>query len=91
MDDKLVTFGIKPDKAETGYGYIEADNMLDFNKGKGEKIVKFIEKPNREIANKLFNDKKYSWNSGIFFFKASIFLAEIKKNKPDIYKLCKNH
>ena len=48
MDDKLVTFGIKPDKAETGYGYIEADNMLDFNKGKGEKIVKFIEKPNRD-------------------------------------------
>ena len=90
MDYKLVTFGIKPDKAETGYGYIEADNMLDFNKTKGEKIVNFLEKPNREIANKLFNDKKYSWNSGIFFFKASVFIAEIKKNKPDIYKFCKD-
>ena len=86
---KIVTFGITPSKPETGFGYIESEKELDTNKLKGEKIVNFIEKPNIEKAKKFFCDKRFSWNSGIFFFKAEIFLEELIKYKANIYKLCK--
>ncbi|WP_416406664.1 mannose-1-phosphate guanylyltransferase/mannose-6-phosphate isomerase [Prochlorococcus marinus] len=86
---KVITFGITPTKPETGYGYIESEKELDTNKLKGEKIVNFIEKPDLELAKKLFCDKRYTWNSGIFFFKAEVFLKEIIKYKANIYKICK--
>lgn len=85
---KIVTFGITPNKPETGYGYIEAEGLLDKNDLKGEKIVRFIEKPNKELAEKLSTNSKYSWNSGIFFFKASVFVEELNKTYPSIYSLC---
>ena len=88
-EGKLVTFGITPDKAETGYGYIEADKILNPEKIKGEKIIRFIEKPSKKIAEKLLTDKRFSWNSGIFLFKASIFLNEIKEREPNIFRVCK--
>ena len=86
---KLVTFGIIPTKAETGYGYIESENVLDVKKLNGENIIRFIEKPNKDRAKEFLSDKRFSWNSGIFLFKSSIFINEIKKNNPDIYELCK--
>jgi len=86
---KLVTFGITPNKPETGFGYIESENELDLNKLEGERILRFIEKPNITRAEKLISDKRFTWNSGIFFFKASSFLNEIIKFCPDIYKYCK--
>ena len=86
---KIITFGITPNKPETGFGYIESEKELDTKKLNGEKIVNFIEKPDLEKAKKLVSDKKFSWNSGIFFFKAEVFLQELIKYKPDIYKLCK--
>ena len=86
---RLVTFGIKPERAETGYGYIEAKSSLDYEKINGEEIIRFLEKPNKDIAEKIFLDKSFSWNSGIFFFKASVFLKEIKLRSPNIYKICK--
>ena len=86
---KLITFGITPSKPETGFGYIESEKELDDYNLKGEKIINFIEKPDLEKAKKLVCDKRFSWNSGIFFFKAEVFLQEILKYKANIYELCK--
>ena len=86
---KLITFGITPSKPETGFGYIESEKELDTNKLKGEKIVNFIEKPDLETAKKLVCDKRFAWNSGIFFFKAEVYLQELIKYKANIYELCK--
>ena len=88
-NNKLVTLGIFPNKAETGFGYIQSENILINKKLKGEKIKKFIEKPNLETARKLVLDKRFLWNSGMFIFKASVFIEEIKKFSPDIYKICR--
>jgi mannose-1-phosphate guanylyltransferase len=84
--DKLVTFGIVPDKAETGYGYIKAniDNTADYYK-----IQSFTEKPNEEDAKKYLDSGNYLWNSGMFMFKASIYLQELEKFEPEILTSCK--
>ena len=78
-DDKLVTFGITPSFAETGFGYIEAE---DFN------VKAFHEKPNKQTAQKYVDAGNYYWNSGMFMFKAGVFLEELKKHSPEIYKTC---
>ena len=90
LKNKIVTFGVCPTKPETGYGYIEAENFLDFNKISGSKIKKFIEKPNFKKAKSLILSKKYSWNSGIFLVKGKLILNEIKRLEPDIYSICKD-
>ena len=84
--DKLVTFGIVPDKAETGYGYIKAniDNTADYYK-----IQSFTEKPNQEDAQKYLDSGNYLWNSGMFMFKASVYLQELEKFEPEILTSCK--
>ncbi|WP_418263512.1 mannose-1-phosphate guanylyltransferase [Flavobacterium faecale] len=74
--DYLVTFGIKPTKPETGYGYIEFDN---------ENVIAFHEKPSLEIASKYLEAKKYFWNSGLFCFKAAKFLSELEKQEPEVF------
>ena len=85
-NNKLVTFGIVPDKAETGYGYIKAniDNTADYYK-----IQSFTEKPNEEDAKKYLDSGSYFWNSGMFMFKASIYLQELEKFEPEILASCK--
>ena len=87
-NDRLVTFGVTPNRAETGYGYIEAFEELT-TKNKCSNIKKFIEKPTTEIAEKLIKDKRYSWNSGIFLFKASTIISELEKYEPKIVDLCR--
>jgi mannose-1-phosphate guanylyltransferase len=84
--DKLVTFGIEPDKAETGYGYIQADinNTTD-----SYNIQSFTEKPNQEDAQKYLDSGNYLWNSGMFMIKASIYLQELEKFEPEILTSCK--
>jgi len=72
----LVTFGIKPEYAETGYGYIEAD---------GEDVKAFHEKPDAAVAQTYFDAGNYYWNSGMFCFKAGVFLEELKEHAPNIY------
>jgi len=79
-DGYLVTFGIKPTAPETGYGYIESN---------GEDVVRFVEKPNAEQAEKYIEAGNFLWNSGIFCFKASTFLDELQKHSPDILKTSK--
>jgi len=75
--DYLITFGITPTSAETGFGYIEADN---------EDVIAFHEKPNKEKAQEYFDSGNYYWNSGMFCFKAGVFLEELKKYSSDIYE-----
>ncbi len=86
---RIVTFGVMPDSPETGYGYIESENFLNNSYPKGEKIKRFVEKPTKEEAEKLFDKKNYSWNSGIFLFKAQTLLEQINIYNDEIYDLCK--
>lgn len=76
----LVTFGIKPTRAETGYGYIEADGFY---------VKNFHEKPDEKTALKYLKEGNYFWNSGIFCFKVETFLTELKTHAKDIYTACK--
>lgn len=89
LEERIVTFGIIPTSPETGYGYIKSQEPLQQDCMKGSIIEKFIEKPNLKNAEKFINDKKYTWNSGMFLFKANLILKEIKKFCPDIYFYCK--
>ena len=78
----LVTIGIKPNAPSTGYGYIKA-----WKKGNGYiKVEKFLEKPSLNKAKQYFRDKKFFWNSGMFIWKASVLLEEIKAYLPDLNK-----
>lgn len=79
----IVTFGIKPDYPETGYGYINTAEKT----GDGFKVKEFVEKPDLETAKKYLHDGTYFWNSGIFMFKASTLLNETIKHAPDIAKV----
>jgi mannose-1-phosphate guanylyltransferase len=76
----LVTFGLKPTGPETGYGYIEAD---------GEKVKRFIEKPDLETAKKYVASGNFYWNSGIFCFKAGVFLSELNEFAREMFLACK--
>ena len=83
---KLVTFGIVPNKVETGYGYIKAAVSQDedyYN------IDQFVEKPDYKTAQKYVDSGKYFWNSGMFMFKASVYLDELEKYEPEILSACK--
>lgn len=79
-DDNLVTFGITPKFAETGFGYIES---------KGQDVKAFHEKPDKETAQKYVDAGNFYWNSGIFCFKAGLFLEELQKYSPEIYEASK--
>ncbi len=86
FENQLVIFGVVPSSAETGYGYIKSKTPFKQNNNKGIKVEKFIEKPSSELAKKLIKDKHFTWNSGMFIFKAKKIIEEIKKFSPDIYK-----
>ena len=89
-EGRLVTFGIVPTSAETGYGYIEAKESLKREDGiKGVPIKNFIEKPNKKKAKELIKDSRFTWNSGMFLVKASSILNELKKFTPEIVNYCK--
>ncbi|MEI8095217.1 MAG: mannose-1-phosphate guanylyltransferase [Spirochaetales bacterium] len=75
----LVTFGIAPTYAETGFGYIEA---------RGEDVVSFREKPDQATAEGYLRSGKHFWNSGMFVFRAGVFLAELQKHSPEVYRTC---
>ena len=90
-EDFIYTFGVKPSNPETGYGYIEVENKeLQINPFY-KKVSKFVEKPNLENAKKFIESDKYLWNSGIFLFKASCIINEIKKFEPDTFNLCEKY
>jgi len=82
---KLVTFGIKPTYPETGYGYIES--AKEIAKGVFE-VTNFKEKPNAKTAEYYIKSGNFWWNSGMFAFKAGVYLQELQKHSPDIYGAC---
>ncbi len=81
-DGYLVTFGIAPTAPETGFGYIEQGESL----GSGHKVARFVEKPDLDSAKGYVASGKYLWNSGMFCFKASVFLEESNKTAPEVVK-----
>ena len=83
---KLVAIGVEPSSAETGYGYIEIDNS---DTSQYYNITSFTEKPNQKNAKKYLDSGNYLWNSGIFLFRASVYLRELEKFEPEIYTACK--
>ena len=86
--NKLVTFGVVPTSPEIGYGYIKAAKPFA-GKIEGFPIESFLEKPDLEAAKKLIKDNRFTWNSGIFMFKAKEILKEINKFSPEILLSCK--
>ncbi|MGV4260077.1 mannose-1-phosphate guanyltransferase [Citrobacter freundii] len=86
---KLVTFGILPNKPETGYGYIRRGNQLELGHGNiAFDVEQFVEKPNLETARTYVASNDYYWNSGMFLFRAGRYLEELKKYRPDIMTAC---
>lgn len=77
QDNNLVTFGITPTFPETGFGYIEADSF---------DVKAFHEKPDLDTATKYLEEGNYYWNSGMFCFKAGLFLDELKAYAPEVYE-----
>ncbi len=84
--DYLVTFGIKPNKAETGFGYLEAGNAL--NLPLLHNVKNFVEKPQLERAEQMLQIGGFSWNSGMFVMRAAKFLEEIERFEPKISHAC---
>ncbi|MBE0596401.1 MAG: mannose-1-phosphate guanylyltransferase/mannose-6-phosphate isomerase, partial [Desulfuromonadales bacterium] len=114
---RLITFGIAPTAAETGYGYIKAGPALELTqtaRAKGSdlhpappvvltqnsklktqnsvlsafSVAKFVEKPNAETAGRYLQQGGYYWNSGMFMFRASVFLREMEEHAPEILAAC---
>jgi mannose-1-phosphate guanylyltransferase len=72
---RLVTFGIRPDAPETGFGYIEAD---------GDRVMRFVEKPDLETARRFVSDGRHLWNSGMFCFRADMVLSQFEEHAPQV-------
>lgn len=79
----LVTFGIEPDRPETGYGYIKKGGNLDDQPG-AYKVEAFCEKPDEATAKSFLDAGEYYWNSGMFLFPAALFLAELGRLSPAV-------
>ena len=82
--DKLVTFGIQPQSAHTGYGYIEAEE-----KSQPSSVKRFIEKPDLATAESYLSAGNFFWNSGMFLFKASAYIKELARFSPEMLSACK--
>lgn len=82
---KLVTFGVVPQHPETGYGYIQRGEELD---GGGYAVARFVEKPDITTAQGYLTSGCYYWNSGMFMFKASVYLKALEQFQPDILRAC---
>ena len=85
----LVTFGVTPTNPETGFGYIEANENINYESVKGSKIKRFIEKPDLKRAKELIKDNRFFWNSGMFCFKASSIVKEMQKFNSELLENCK--
>ena len=85
--DWLVTFGIRPDRPETGFGYIRRAEAVD---GHGYRVEQFVEKPDQATAESYLADGDYDWNSGMFLFKASRYLEELAMLAPAMLAAVRN-
>lgn len=84
--DKLVTFGIKPTHAETGYGYIKI--AASFNDYKSYDVLEFVEKPDIDTAKRYVESMQYYWNSGMFMFQTSTFIRELQAHANPVFEAC---
>ena len=89
QQDKLVTFGITPHEPATGFGYIERGAGLGTNKSTFS-VARFVEKPDLDTAGKFLEAGTFFWNSGMFVFKAEVYLYELQRHRPDIYQAAKS-
>ena len=85
-DGYLATFGIVPQRAETGYGYIQQGAAIAGLTAK--RVAAFVEKPDATTATAYINSGEYLWNSGMFLFRADRLLAELAKHQPDVLQQC---
>ncbi len=84
----ITTFGIKPTRVETGYGYIQTGDLLQ----EGLFALEgFVEKPGFVAAREMFEDGGFYWNSGMFLFESAVFLEELAKYAPEIYQYCHSY
>ena len=81
QQNQLLTFGVIPEVAETGYGYIKAGAAID---ARAHQVARFVEKPDSAMAATYLAEGGYYWNSGMFMFKASTYLDELEAHRPDI-------
>ncbi len=86
LDGHLVTFGIVPDRPETGYGYIERGDPV----AAGWRVARFVEKPDAQSATDYLASGHYYWNSGMFLFKASRYVNELERHRPEILAACRD-
>jgi mannose-1-phosphate guanylyltransferase len=88
---RLVTFGIVPTAPETGYGYIEAAEAISAGEAPREPvpIARFVEKPDRATAEQFLATGRFTWNSGMFLFRASAMLAELERLAPEVVSACR--
>lgn len=88
--DRLVTFGVVPDRVETGFGYIKFNQSdpLESDEGRMYDVEKFVEKPDFETARAYLESGDYLWNSGMFLFSAGVYMDEIKRLHADIFEAC---
>lgn len=87
-DDWLVAFGIEARRPETGFGYILRGEEIAGG-AKGRRIEGFVEKPDRAKAEQFLAHGGYSWNGGVFAFRAGAFLAELERHRPEMARLVK--
>jgi len=92
---QLVTFGILPGAPETGYGYIEAQETMVTPTIAGAvpapvPIQRFVEKPDRATAEEFIASGRFTWNSGMFLFRASAILAELERLAPELMSACRS-
>jgi mannose-1-phosphate guanylyltransferase/mannose-6-phosphate isomerase len=84
----LVTFGVTPERAETGYGYIERGKALPGSEG-AFKVARFVEKPDAATAERYVASGEFFWNSGIFLFPAALYVSELEQLRPDMLESCR--
>ena len=88
LQDNLIIFGVPPTYPATGYGYIKSEKQLYHDEYTPIMVQEFVEKPDERTAQHFVKDKRYTWNSGMFVFKAKAILNEIKSFAPDLLKNC---
>ena len=88
LDGDLVTFGIVPTRAETGYGYIRSRTNTSGNDNGVRAVAEFVEKPTEAVATQYVQSGDYLWNSGMFLFSAAAYLEELRRYAPEIGDAC---
>ncbi|MGE3496834.1 MAG: mannose-1-phosphate guanylyltransferase [Candidatus Binatia bacterium] len=83
-DEWLVTFGIRPTRPETGYGYIRLGSPLDRGVPRLFRAARFVEKPDRQTARRFLAGGRYRWNSGMFAWRADVFNAALARHAPRV-------